>query len=105
MRPPALRVSLSFDASSAYNRRKLCLSSNAGMMMFDKFRARGFLIVYLGFCANSAIAADEPAGKTAERLLVVAPKQFALALEKFMQHKAKLLNATLKPLEEILAES
>src|SRR5690242_13827639 len=43
--------------------------------------------------------------KSTERLLVVAPKQLAPALEKFMQHKAKLLDAALKPLDEILAAS
>src|SRR5690242_12921032 len=75
------------------------------MVMFDKLCARDYLIVCFTFIVGLANAANEPTGKSAERLLVVAPKQFAPALEKFMQHKAKLLNATLKPLEEILAES
>lgn len=48
---------------------------------------------------------SEPGQKSSERLLVVAPKQFLPALDKFMQHKSKLLRAELKPLDEILMSS
>jgi hypothetical protein len=55
--------------------------------------------------ADGPVAAAGDVQKSAERLLVVAPKQFLPALDKFIQHKSKLLNAELKPLDEILAAS
>jgi hypothetical protein len=69
---------------------------------------KALLFFCLTICTAVAVA-DEPTAapgqptKSAERLLVIAPKQFLPALGKFMQHKSKLLDATLKPLEEVLA--
>lgn len=59
----------------------------------------------VAFCPLAASAADTKPEKSTERLLVVAPKQLVPSLEKFMQHKAKLLDAILKPLDEVLAAS
>ncbi|MCC7083814.1 MAG: hypothetical protein IT427_02275 [Pirellulales bacterium] len=59
--------------------------------------------VFLTFATSLPSFAAEISEKSAERLLVVAPKQFLPALHKFLQHKLKLLDTTLKPLDEILA--
>lgn len=45
------------------------------------------------------------ARKATNRLIVVAPARLVPSLEKFMRHKATLLDAAIKPLEEILAAS
>lgn len=54
--------------------------------------------------SNRAAAPLKPK-QSVERLLVIAPSRFLPALEKFMRHKSELLDATVKPLEEVLAGS
>lgn len=60
---------------------------------------RAFALLFLVPIASTATSEES------ERLLIVSPKQFLPALEKFERHKSKLLDASVKSLEDILATS